>query len=194
MGTKAVTTAPRRSVPARRVDEEMGRIGEVIISQPRLIGAVLKELGRQGVGDINHRQLNAIIRGIDDMIAELESPTRIAKTGEGLEAWLASDDTGASSKYMAKTIFGRYDTGRGVAVPHDPDDFGRCVRMLVATGADRSRVEMMKEPKHGPIWNEIAERWDELKAMYDEDFPTGKSTKLYASLTEIHKRHGERKS
>lgn len=165
--------------------------GKVHISQAQLVGAILKHLDKQGVRDMNSRQMNGVIAAANAVIAEFDKEHVAAKPLMGLRAWLASDDTGLSSKYMAHVLappaglgatprdWDKFDANPH---PHDPDDFGRCVRLLDAVPELRTHLPNLTGAEHGPVWNAIAAEWDALEAWYREDLASGKSDRLYERL------------
>ncbi|MBO1916633.1 hypothetical protein J4727_18635 [Providencia rettgeri] len=59
----------------------------------------------------------------------------------GLAAWLASDDVGASSKYMASVLSGHLCS---TSLPWDGADLGRCIRLLEAVPELASQLHEMK--------------------------------------------------
>jgi hypothetical protein len=78
----------------------------VYISQIDLARGIAKILAKQfGVTDVLPRQFNAIIEAANRIIAEFQRDYTPAAPGCGLKAWLASDDTGMSSKWMARQMF-----------------------------------------------------------------------------------------
>lgn len=156
-------------------------------NQMDLISVVAKEIDRQQTEAHDtpisgSRAFNAIIAGVNSIIAELERPNRDSFTAMGLTAWLRSDDTGMSSKAMAHHLCGSYAEYPNEH-PHDPDDFGRCHRFLEAVPTTRERVSEME--KVSPKWKALADHWDELTAIYLEEIPTGKCPKLYARMKEL---------
>ena len=64
-----------------------------------------------------------------------------------------------SSCHLAALLTG--DKGVEPAVPHDAGDFGRCVRMLDATGL-RGRLGEVRDR----AWRPFIEAWDELEEMH----------------------------
>ena len=78
--------------------------------------------------------------------------------------WLASRDTGISSKTMFAAITG-VPTGE-CDVPHDIADVGRCVRMLRKLPDLRPQIEkvMIKHKE----WMPYIDCWKELERRYDE--------------------------
>lgn len=105
-------------------------------------------------------------------------------------AWLAGTDNGISSRVLFAALSDDADLQRAALArnggcdrnqhPLDPDDFGRCLRMVRLLGwRDR-----LTEVPMTPPWLSIAHRWDELAALYDEEYPTGRAPKLYALMKE----------
>ena len=136
--------------------------GEVVVNQIAVIDRVFRELSRQGYKELNSRQINAVIRGVDSMIEEINKPTVVSEPGMGLEAWRQSDDTGLSSRYLADALSGRCTTE--VNWPHDASDFGRCVRMLDAAPELRDRLELAF---HAPEpWPKLLAVWFDAESLY----------------------------
>lgn len=97
------------------------------------------------------------------------------------DEWIRSWDTGISSKVLW-TFF----TGRGVAercAPHDPDDFGRCYRLLKAFPEWRARLFEVGETFSE--WSPLVLRWVELESLYEQELPTGGAPKLYALIQKL---------
>lgn len=165
-----------------------------MITQAGVIGAICDYIEDAGAQNVNVRQLNAIIRAATLVTDELGRPDVLSSPGMGLGAWLASDDTGQSSLYMARALAAAaagvpFDGCGGIVSdepwPHDPQDFGRCVRLLVAVPELRSHIPVLTKPAHGPVWNAIAAEWGVLEGWYLEDLPTGRSERLYARISAI---------
>ena len=102
------------------------------------------------------------------------------------EAWINGPDTGISSATIWQIATG-YDAPRyadyAPDVPHDPDDFGRCHRLLQAFPWMRAKLQSVANcvPKWGPMVRE----WDRLTALYEEELPTGEAPKLYALMKQL---------
>ena len=180
-------------------DDDWEDEDEVMFSQPSLCAAILKYLDAAGLKSINNRQMNAVIKGATDIYMELQKEHRPSVANSGIQAWLASDDTGLSSKYLleqlAKAIGatvhwegfgGKPSIVRGVDHPHDPGDFGRCLRMLEACPSLRSQIGFMCGG-HGPEWGALARNWEQLEALYREEAPSGRCPKLYDKMQELFK-------
>lgn len=133
------------------------------INQIELVAAISKEVGRQhpGIG-VESRWFNAIIAAANSICDEFEKPVIRATGSMGLTAWLASDDTGMSSLFMASVLTGQF-TARA-AYPHDPDDLGRCFRLVEAVPELARRIDEMVA--YGPHWAAIVGHWDEWLALY----------------------------
>lgn len=161
-------------------------------SQAELVGGIVGWLDEHGIKSMSPRQLNAVVAASDGIIAAIDQSDVLATNGMGLLAWLRSDDTGQSSLYMARELA----VAAGLPShherilspdpwPHDPSDFGRCVRLLDAAPELRPHIGLLKDKRHGPVWNAIAERWSELESLYCEESPSGQAPKLYAALQEV---------
>lgn len=167
-------------------------MAEQFLSQPALVGAILRHLDSTGIAEISVRQMNAVIAAADEIMAALADAHRPAVPGSGLAAWLRSDETGASSLYLAKALapaagLGPIHPSIGSAEPwpHDPADFGRCVGLLDAVPELRPHLGVLAGPEHGPAWNAMAAEWETLEAAYREDLPAGESERLYQRLREL---------
>ncbi len=78
--------------------------------------------------------------------------------------WLMSDDTGTSSKTIVAALNGLAPL-RYADVPHDPDDFGRCYRLLLLFPEYRERLPEVA--RRHPKWGPMIDAWDELTSMYE---------------------------
>jgi hypothetical protein len=131
-----------------------------MISQIDLICAIVKHLERQGIKTLVPRQNNAIIDAANNIIAACEQYPVMASEGMGLQAWLASDDVGASSRYLASVLGDFVCT---YAHPYDLDDFGRCSRLLVAVPEFRDRIEEMRDKSRQ--WAALLDLWLDIEAL-----------------------------
>jgi hypothetical protein len=145
------------------------------LNQIGLLTAINNEICRQVPGiAVEPRLFNSVIAAANSIVAEFAKPIVKATPAMGLEAWLDSDDTGSSSLYMAWCLssgqFG-YWQGRNQpkpAYPHDPDDLGRCIRLVRAVPELAERVQVMSE--HGKEWAAVAENWDRWVELYDGEY------------------------
>lgn len=145
------------------------------LSQIDLIAAISSEVEKQIPGiPAEPRYMNAIIKAANLVCSEFKKPLVKASDGMGLTAWLASDDVGASSKYMAAVLSGQFSAPNHY--PWDGADLGRCIRLLVAVPELASQLHEMKACS--PQWSAVIDNWDKWKALYE----TGKDGKLYQEI------------
>ena len=124
------------------------------IQQIDLVCAIFAELGKQGIKSAIPRQMNAVIIAANSIIEEFGMPAIMTTEDMGLTKWLASDDTGTSSVYMASVLGGFY---RPYAHPADADDFGRCSRLLIAVPEFRGKIELMRDKS--VQWDKLLNEW-----------------------------------
>jgi hypothetical protein len=158
-------------------------------TQIGLVCAILGYLAKtDDCANANTRQQNAVIAAANEIMRELGSPHRPATPGMGLPAWRVCDDRGMSSNYLAAVLDGVatrwvYSVPHEVNFPHDPSDFGRCVRMLDACPGFRELLPAaMADPRHGPAWNALASEWADLEAMYAAALPSGDAQALWDAM------------
>ncbi|EMT6577833.1 hypothetical protein WMR74_003908 [Providencia rettgeri] len=145
------------------------------LSQIDLISAISTEIEKQIPGiPAEPRYLNAIIKAANLVCDEFKKPLVKASEGMGLTAWLASDDVGASSRYMASVLSGQFSAPNHY--PLDGADLGRCIRLLVAVPELASQLHKMKACS--PQWSAVIDNWDKWKALYE----AGKGKKLYQEM------------
>lgn len=161
-------------------------------SQIELISALTKCLYRQGYPDANERQLNAVIEAANVVVAAFGDPHRPATTGSGLVAWMLSDETGSSSRAMARKLgplIGHGGPFRGGFAerrtdhPYDPSDLGRCIGLLDAVPELRPHLPAMADVS--PQWARLVAAWDELEALYWIESPAGRAPKCYARMKKV---------
>lgn len=100
--------------------------------------------------------------------------------------WIVGGDTGMSSETIWSVMMGV--PCRSPSTPLDPDDFGRCWRLLVLIPSWRPR--MPEVAKKYPQWTAMVREWDRLSTMYeaviaDKDWPnqwTAAGKALYDSM------------
>jgi hypothetical protein len=98
--------------------------------------------------------------------------------------WPGCGDAGLSSKAIWAHMLGLPSTGD---YPYDPDDFGRCSRLVAAPWASGWRARMPEMAKYGKVWAALAAMWPTLEALFAEERPTGRAPKLYAAMQECRK-------
>lgn len=79
---------------------------------------------------------------------------------ERYQRWKNSEDTGLSSACLGHLMMTGWVAARR-DYPHDPDDLGRCLRLLRIIPEWRPRV--MEMAVCGPVWAALAARWDDLE-------------------------------
>lgn len=152
------------------------------ISQIDVVTGIMDVLTKVGVKNVEPRLLNACIAGANLIVAELHRDSVMASPGMGLAAWLASDDTGISSRYMARVLCGaacKHEPG----YPLDPDDFGRCYRFLLAVPEARASLDKMANKS--PVWAEYVRNWAEMERLYLEELPAKRLPKLYKLMQRL---------
>jgi hypothetical protein len=104
--------------------------------------------------------------------------------------WLESGDTGLSSKALytffttGRVAYDRFVPEGDAPAPRDPGDFGRCYRLLQTSWAAEWRARI-GEMGRFPSWSKLVEQWDELEALYLEEFASGAAPKLYDRMKEL---------
>ena len=140
------------------------------ISQPELCSFLLRFLASKGISSLTSRQYNEIFAAATTIVDASRSPFRSAPPECGIMKWLASDEVGLSSLYLAGQLAGRplrSDQGLSserVNHPADSGDFGRICTMLDAAPELRAAVPSFRS-KADAIWVAILERWDELESL-----------------------------
>ena len=103
-----------------------------------------------------------------------------------LAEWLASGDTGISSKAIAMWLSAgvRYRHW-GHGEPSDGADFGRCYRLLKVIPEWRSRIGEMAAC--GGKWPALVSRWDEIEAVYLREIAKepGSAHSTYALMKQV---------
>jgi hypothetical protein len=140
------------------------------VNQMDLITAITKELGRQGLIEVNPRQYNALIAAVDDICAALYVEHIPALPNIGLLRWLASDETGSSSKYLAYTLFPSEAPKAEYAHPHDIGDFKRCVGLINSVPEAKNNLDLIRE--RSPQWDAVCENWDAWVARIENEDKT----------------------
>ena len=100
-----------------------------------------------------------------------------------LAEWLCGNDTGISSETIVKVALGFKPGKWGFEAPRDPADFGRCYRLVERF--PYLRKSFGKVSKACKRFKPILANWDELVAMHEVEFPTGRAPLLYARMKEL---------
>ncbi|MBP9794118.1 MAG: hypothetical protein KBC56_08980 [Flavobacterium sp.] len=95
------------------------------------------------------------------------------KPDEGLSVnqkmnfWLANGERGISANTIFQTISGVQALKGNPSHPHDPDDFGRCYKLLQAIPEWRSQMNKLR--RLSIAWDNLVENWDKLTEMYEQN-------------------------
>lgn len=108
--------------------------------------------------------INTICRCATEIVTEAGRPPVYSTDAMGLTAWLASDDTGLSSKYMASELADPRFSAE-FYYPRDGGDFGRCYRLL------RAAPELLKNFDRLATcpapWPALHAGWMKLEELYE---------------------------
>ncbi len=99
------------------------------------------------------------------------------------QQWLAGRDTGVSSAFIYTAPTGNSTLYRQHDVPHDPEDFGRCYRLLKLF--PQYREALPRAAQLCPKWKPFVEAWDELTALYEAELTKGAAPKLYERIKQL---------
>ncbi|MDV1094995.1 hypothetical protein ACSI5N_25565 (plasmid) [Raoultella ornithinolytica] len=137
--------------------------------QIKLISAITDEMNRQCPGFPADDRVNVIFDAATSIVNAYSREPVVASQGMGLNAWLASDDTGASSRFMAGILSERQPLGHHGDYPRDADDLGRCIRLLEAAPELVGNFDRLKHC--GPYWQLVTINWKRWEALYrDENY------------------------
>lgn len=125
---------------------------------------------------------------IAEIRAELERQRRLSDDELALEIWASGGDTGNSSLTIYSFFQGPPRRAFTPSIPWDPDDFGRCYRLLKLAPHWRANLEAIAHV--WPEWRPLVENWDEMERLYLEELPTGNCRKLYDLMVKLTNRRG----
>lgn len=111
-----------------------------------------------------------------------------------LKRWLFGVDTGKSSLTIASVLdtecFSKVrlsvatGTEKCAGIPRDPDDFGRCCRLLEVMPEWRARLSEVAE--QCPDWAPLIAAWAELEDLFREETAAGDNCpKLHARMKDL---------
>lgn len=110
-----------------------------------------------------------------------ESPS--VKAAKSPEDWLRGGDTGTSSETIWWVMTGLPVKFHGY--PHDPDDFGRCYRLLKLFPDWRARLNEVAALFPKTPWVAYVREWDRMTALFEEESPSEVAPKLYALMKQL---------
>lgn len=146
------------------------------LDQIALISAITQEMNKQFTGIPADERINTVIKAVNSICDEYGREPVLAEFNIGLNAWLASDDTGLSSRYMASILSGSFTATNNY--PRDPDDLGRCIRLTISVPEYANLVHLMQAS--GPHWATVVHNWDHWLELFDaKEF-----SKLYSDMKE----------
>lgn len=120
----------------------------------------------------------------------------VAKRADGdneLE-WLLGTDTGTSSLTIFSVLSREHGTKARARIrskpspPYDPDDFGRCYRLLERFPLWRKRLGEVA--KQYPEWSGLVSCWGDLCKLWVEESPSKTCPKLYERMRELRDKKG----
>lgn len=97
-----------------------------------------------------------------------------------IASWLNGRDTGASSIAIVAFMEGASGPFR---YPLDPDDLGRCIRLLAIAPEYRERWSEMAQASEE--WAALVGAWDELVTLYAIEAPNRRAPKCYERMREL---------
>jgi hypothetical protein len=116
----------------------------------------------------------------------------VAKRADGdreLE-WLLGTDTGTSSLTIFSVLSREHAFkarprlgSSGPCPPQDPDDFGRCYRLLERFPTWKYGLAQVAAKY--PEWTGLVRGWDELCKLWNEESPSGNCPKLYDRMRDM---------
>ena len=159
------------------------------VSQIDIATAIMDKVSEIHPGHFaSTRQCNVIFKAASMVSEALSTPDTRSVPGEGLEAWLKTDDVGASSKFMASVLAEGIQINASQPHPHDPSDFIRCRKLILAAPEWEERLSIMADVSM--VWSALIEHWQELCAVMDSEAPNwrsgeGKCPETYALMKKL---------
>lgn len=98
----------------------------------------------------------------NDLIEIIE---KLIEDKDRIMNWFKDGDVGASSKTMANYFSDMIDFE--IYYPHDPGDFGRCYKLLIAF--PEWKIRILEISALSKQWKNLAENWDRLTEMYEQN-------------------------
>ena len=129
----------------------------------------------------------AVMRQFGENHAECPATKEGAKRFDYSNAyeWSRSWDTGISSLTIFSVLTGEPLQCSRADTPKDPEDFGRCVRLLDVAPEWRNRLQAVAD--RYPEWEPLVKNWPELEALYRQEIPSGRAPILYERMQNLAK-------
>ncbi|MFA0809327.1 hypothetical protein [Microbulbifer epialgicus] len=161
----------------------------VNVSQIDIVSAILNKIHEACPNQLlSPCQVNTIHNAATMVLEVLHTREVRAAPGIGLEAWLRTEDVGASSKFMASILAQEHGIKAMPTHPIDPSDFARCRKLLSAVPELEDRLELMADQSE--VWKRLVERWSEICELMDEEAPNwtsgeGRCPKTFSLMKEL---------
>ena len=103
-----------------------------------------------------------------------------------INQWIMTGRVGTSSKTLWVAMMD-IDMGEGTFgdIPHDPDDFSRCIDLMSLATIEQRALALKNVVKLNPVWIPFAREWKKLEKLYYEELPDGNCPKLYDLLEDL---------
>jgi len=118
-------------------------------------------------------EMNKKIEAFNDLHGDCEKTWEEPKADQSKTVreraiwWFSKGEVGLSSKVMCTFFLTGGIAGIFPHYPHDPDDFGRCYKLLEAIPEWKEELPdlaTLSEP-----WSKLVENWDTLTEMYEQN-------------------------
>ena len=104
--------------------------------------------------------------------------------------WITVGEIGISSKTMWAALMGTFSEGQhkgfNFDVPHDPDDFRRCLKLVNECHLDKEDLRKIKEVVSW--FAPFIDNWDKMVELWNEESPSSRCPKLYEFIQELENR------
>lgn len=110
-----------------------------------------------------------------------KSPSKMA--AKNIDDWIKGGDNGTSSETIWSVATGHPVERHGW--PHDPDDFGRCYRLVKAFPEARAALPMVAAKFPGTPWVPYVREWNQMEALFEEELPKKTAPKLYDLMKKL---------
>lgn len=116
--------------------------------------------------------------------AEIERRKGVGDLEKRARDWISGGDTGLSSETLWNFFIG--NRGFRSTTPLDPDDFGRCYRLLKKFPEWKERLGEVAIAL--PEWKALINVWPEMEQIYERDLSSGRSPELYQLMQKLERR------
>lgn len=101
--------------------------------------------------------------------------------------WWNNGERGMSSEAMWRCFMNGVNSHSPAAHPSDPDDFGRCYRLLKVVPEWKNELHKLKALS--PVWDRLIDNWHNLNEMFEqnerENWVNYKEIGMYEFMQEI---------